>query len=227
MKILILGIGCFGCNLLGASFVNLGFESPKLPLTQDPEDLYARVPIGRALPGWVAYTGTSIENRILYHSSFLGSAGLELRDDTFKPNGKINYSVMFYSGGSLHGEGGVPTGIFQTGDVPASAKTLLFQGETTFSEPRLDYRVTLDGVTLSLQVVTEGTFGADISAFAGRTAELRFQANYRADRHFPQVYFPLDDIRFSSVALVPEPSTLALVGFGGLALWMLRGLHRS
>ena len=48
----------------------------------------------------------------------------------------------------------------------------------------VSFKVTLDGVTLSLQPVTESILGADISAFAGKTAELRFQANWVPERHF-------------------------------------------
>lgn len=130
---------------------------------------------------------------------------------------------MFYSGGSRHGEGGVATGLFQVGDIPAEAKTLLFQGNGFAPDPNLWFRVSVDGTPLELRAWDGGTLGADVSAFAGRTAELRFQANWLPEQPFPQVYFPLDNIRFSNVPLVPEPSTWALLGPGLTALlWCSR-----
>ena len=51
-------------------------------------------------------------------------------------------------------------------------------------------------------------YGADITAFAGTTVDLRFTALLGGSLY-------LDDIRFSS-QLVPEPGMLALLSLGGI-----------
>jgi len=69
---------------------------------------------------------------------------------------------------------------------------------------------------------TANAWAADLSAYAGQIAELRFQNMALS----PQVPVTLDGIAFSTVAVVPEPASVWLL-LGGLAgLMVLRRPRR-
>jgi len=173
--------------------------------------------VERALPGWTAYIGTTIEKEVTYDLTALGSANIALHKEP-GPTGKPNYFAYLISGGSLHGEGNVSASLQQTGTVPPDAKSLAFVGGG------LGYSVGIDGTTLSLQPLMDGRLAANISAFAGKTVTLRFSANFLGSGPpLPQGFLFVDDIRFSPNALttVPEPGTWALFVLGGaLLLWL-------
>ena len=59
-------------------------------------------------------------------------------------------------------------------------------------------------------------YGADISGFAGQTAELRF-SQISGPGVYNNIWF--DNISFSDQPIVPEPSTWALFALGGAACW--------
>jgi hypothetical protein len=199
-------------------FLNLDFEDARLPLTPIPGDVYQRVAVDHAIPGWRLFTGDLEEEGILYRNSFFsGTAGWNLVDDR-TALGISGFSVHLLSGVSVHGGGMTDTSLRQTGLVPADAKTLSFGGGTYNST------VSLDGVALELLPLGDGRYGAEISVFAGRTVELRFTADYSLDRPWnDQGAIWVDSVRFSSVPLVPEPSIWALLGLGavfGIGLWI-------
>jgi hypothetical protein len=106
-----------------------------------------------------------------------------------------------------------PVSIKQTGLVPADAQSIRFSGIAGFPLPSR-FTVSLDGQNLPWATLEQngsvGLFAADVSAFAGRVAELRFSSA-------PDQPFFLDAISFSPVA-VPEPSSWALMGAGLLCL---------
>ncbi len=123
------------------------------------------------------------------------------------------------AGLSPSGSGQVDAAISQTGMIPVDALSLRF---LAFGPQIL---VTFGGQSLSLSPLVSGPglgtlFGADISAFAGQTGELRFTAPNLSSMGFPNDVF-LDDISFSPQA-EPEPSVFGLFTFGALLLgWQL------
>ena len=118
--------------------------------------------------------------------------------------------------------------IYQTGDVPSTARSIMFATDANFDFSL--WHISLGGQQLYFQDLGEAdlmdpdfpfpgkAYGADVSLLAGQTAELRFTA-------FPspsgiQNGERLDNLRFSSNPLpaIPEPSTWALLGTGVAAL---------
>ena len=65
------------------------------------------------------------------------------------------------------------------------------------------------------------THGVDVSGLAGTEVALKFSVSP------PFGHVRLDDIRFSPVALVPESSTWALLGVGGVFLLMVARSRRA
>lgn len=209
------------------SFLNLDFESATvIPI---PGDMYGRVEFAPAFPGWVGYIGTNIETLALYNNVFLDSTGLGLQGVGSGRNISENYSASIQSGYTLSGPPDqVIASLGQSGLVPAGSHSIQFQA-LAFGP----FQITLDGQILSLiPLFTTSSYtlyGADVTMFADRTAELRFTALPKPTSPIISTLF-LDSIVFSPDA-VPEPSALGLFALGALLLgWRFRhkccGLHR-
>jgi hypothetical protein len=115
--------------------------------------------------------------------------------------------------------------ITQTGLVPADTESLWFKALFISSGPLSSFDVTLGGQTLSLVPVSSGAnytlYAADVSAWAGRTAELDFTA-FPDTTHFDDAYLYLDSIQFSNLP-IPEPNVFGLSALGALLLgWRVR-----
>jgi hypothetical protein len=208
-----------------AAFINLDFESASLePIPDDP---YSRVYFSPALPGWNGLSGTNQLSAALYDNIFLDSTGIAIFDTNtnqfYNGSGVIkgNYSVFLEAGVQL-GSSSIPAdaSLSQTGLVPVGTKSLSFLA-TAFGP----FSVSLGGTTLNLisSPVANHNYSlyeADISAFAGQTAELKF-AVFAQNPYQSQIHgLTLDDIQFSPNP-VPEPSTLLLTASGALLLWPL------
>ncbi len=139
--------------------------------------------------------------------------------------------------------GGRPDTLTQTGDIPAAAQSLqfLYQGD--------NLRVFVGGSLEPVNFIgtrptdnpaapTAPYFAVDVSPFAGKTAELRFEFRSSGYDDFSGAPYiigtplakshVLDDLKFSALpASVPEPGTYALfaLGFAALAVH-LRRQHR-
>jgi hypothetical protein len=108
--------------------------------------------------------------------------------------------------------------LFQTGDVPAEARSVWF---ASWNHP---WSLEIDGTPVSVRYEA-GEGRADVSPWAGRTVELRFRSGFEDWSEPGSHYNTLDSIRFST-QVVPEPSTMVLFGAGAGMLWLTRHLRR-
>ena len=184
-------------------FTNLDFEEVTL------------IGYTASLPGWGSFPTNAFA---------LSGPTISLIDSNvvYGWNG-VNYSVPHGKYAMLLEAGSVPidpyfnwkhvaVSIAQTGTVTATAQSL-----TCYTSPLTDlarFEVTFNGTPLPLAVraATTNRFlvGADISAFAGQTGELRFCATTSVlqDGSWWQNWVLLDYIRFSSTALSAAPVIL-------------------
>lgn len=196
-----------------SAFRNLDFESPVLPLV--PVDDFW-VPKDKAIPGWVPYLNGIAQSQIVYNTMSYGAAAISLHDNNSdsKPI-EGDFSVLMQtSTGGPH----TSCALGQIGTIPDGARSLQFYGTKGFE-------VTFGGSLIPIFALSEGTVPypvmvGDISMFAGQTGELRFTLPY-SDAIPPYAMSWLDNIQFSA-EIVPEPTTLALLTFGGLALLIRR-----
>lgn len=216
-------------NASGQEFQDLDFESATLiPVPGDP---YGGVQFAQAFPGWTNTIVGAIDANALYDNMFLDSAGISIIDKN-SPYGlgaeviDGRYTAILQSGLGYTSNGAIPTDttLSQTGLVPLGTESLQFKANEWFDSSGT-FAVTLGGQTLSLTVLGTGAnytlYGANVSQWAGQTAQLAFTV-FGENPHVNDESLFLDDIQFSSQS-VPEPNVFALFVLGGLSF----GLHRS
>jgi len=190
-------------------FINLNFESARIVPIPDGEYGAYSIATTNALPGWTVYYGSSQQSQITYNDPAIGSTFVTL----YATNGQQlsgNYSVLLQGGQSASA-----ASISQTGLVPSSAESLLFEGQQTGVGT---LQVSLGSQDLSLFAISNALnytlYGVDISTFAGQTEQLMFSALEN-----PTGYnnWNIDNIQFSS-SPIPEPSAIGLSALGGLLL---------
>jgi hypothetical protein len=199
------------------TFQNLNFESAfGLPPTPSGPVL---VPTTNAFPGWSVSDVGSPETQVFYNGVSAGSALVTLISANpagpFYPALNGNYSATLDAG--VVGGGYGPASIYQTGTIPNTSRSLTFNvlGDVAALQ------VSFGGNDFPFLLVNSGpnynTYGADVSAYAGQTGELRFTENSTAADKFAIAY--LDNIAFSPNS-IPEPQTWALM-FCSAAGWFL------
>ncbi len=188
------------------TFQNLDFESAQLIYVDPPFNHV--IATTNALPGWTAFAGTNQVLTVPY-----GDQGIYYPVMLFSQTNSGSISGFFsvvLSGGSSAGS------ISQTGLVAADAQSLVFK--VGFLDG--PFSLSLGGQSLSFVPISltpkYTLYGADISAFAGQTATLKFTADG---------VVTFDDIQFSSSA-IPEPSAAALFALSTLALAVRRFRRR-
>lgn len=193
-------------------FVNLDFEAAKIiPIIESPYYPYG-IDITNALPGW-SVSGLS-QGQISYNAPAIGSTWVSL----VATNGQQisgNFSVFLQGG--VTGPAAI---ISQTGLVPASAISLLFEGQSNYSS-LASLVVTLGGQNLSFSALAIGSnhtlYGAAIPAvLAGQSEELKFSVLEGTANNWG-----LDNIQFSS-SPVPEPCKPALIAIGISLFYLAR-----
>jgi hypothetical protein len=127
--------------------------------------------------------------------------------------------------------GGISASVSQTGDVPAGTKSVRFIARniaySSMHVPPSTLFLQMDGQSLPLVILSStGTgdfvFGADVSAWAGTTADLRFGV---AAYTFPTdtLFGNFDSVSFSPIP-IPEPANVLIILCSGLPL-LLRRKH--
>ncbi len=201
-------------TLLGHSqgaFINLNFEEGYLP----PETTGFE-PVAIALPGWTVLWGTNVETQISRNGYGPGAQSfVSINETRVWPIFADRYYLSF----TRDGRDLISTAIYQTGVVPTGTMSLQFLTALVWFPG--DMEVSVSGTSLPLQVLnstpTSALIGADLSAYAGQTVELRFTSLPYQEGRGINTY--LDKIEFSTQP-VPEPSVVALfiLGSGGLFL---------
>lgn len=157
-------------------FVNLNFESARIPNTASPGSL---VPISAGLPGWTGYfvsnSATNQTSQVVYDGFSLGGSAISINDSNTYPGFAAlqrNYSAYLFGG-----IGGTAV-ISQTGLVPSGTKSLFVDIQQSFSVYNVPFTVSLNGQTINLVPVETfpayTLYGGDISSFAGQVATLAF-----------------------------------------------------
>ena len=188
------------------AFQNLDFEAAQLVSTTGRPSF---VDFAAAAPGWAGHLDGVLQTSIWSNNLPVGSGGYFTMDAPPWTVPQGQYAISFGSGfGANTNETAT---LSQTGQVPIGSKSLTFL--VSVFKPDLS----LGGQDLPLADLGYGPagssvlWGADVSAFAGQTVELRFSVG--------AVF--LDDIRFSE-SPIPEPCTRVLAGLGILALLVVR-----
>lgn len=219
--------GVILCSLLAlrvngqSSFLNLDFESAQLqPVPVGQYGGY--VPFAAALPGWTGYLGGSLATLALQNNAVLGGPEIDIlgpahwNHNIFGPSRiEGQYCVMLQSGNTS-------ASIAQTGTIPLGVQSMQFRLSGVGSG---QFLVDFSGNNLPLVLLSPGLehslYAVDVSVFANQVGELRFTSSGVVSSG----NFVLDSIQFSPVP-VPEPSTVVLVGLGGLA-WGVRRWRKS
>ncbi len=188
---------------LTPTFFNLDFERAMAAMPGYP----ARVGLSQAFPGW-----TGSEGAVQYDYTWLDSAGISILDtNSTSPSvtGVLQgrYCACLYAGWALWIDPryDIPAWIAQTGKIPVTAATLLFNYKPLW--PAGELAVSFNGVVIPLRTVSSGIDGAsvlggDVSQFAGQVGELRITAPVRYPNNPHQLNaFIVDYIRFSASPL--------------------------
>lgn len=203
----------------GQDFQDLDFESATLvPVSGDA---YGGVQFAQAFPGWTVTIVGAIDTNALYNNVFLDSAGIAIIDHTSSFSGGViegDYTAVLQSGLGNTASGPIPADVTlsQTGSIPAGTKSLQFTANEWFDASG-SFAVTLGGQTLSLTVLGSGSnytlYGADVSQWAGQSAQLAFTV-FGENPHVNDETLFLDAIQFSPQS-IPEPSNFALSALAG------------
>ncbi len=195
------------CAFAQGTFQNLDFEQANdVPL---PDGLLLTVD---AFPGWTVYA-SSVPQQFVSLDGIV--EGLTVAALAATPGLVLdgNFSAMLAGSGL----GTANASIGQSGVIPAGTESLRFLASGLFS-------VSFAGHPLQLQDLGTGLsfgefYGADVSAYAGQSGQLLFQAG-------PGGIYEIDDISFSAQPIA-EPGVLSILGLGALTLLLAARARRA
>ncbi|MBC8107506.1 MAG: hypothetical protein H7Z14_13015 [Anaerolineae bacterium] len=201
----LLFVGCsFAMSLcastVAAPFVNLDFELSTVQPT-DPQV----VPTAAAFPGWTARFGNNVSSTVFHDYAGAGEPIVAVYDmPAFGGSDALLQGEYMAVLGP--GTDNAVTSLAQVGDIPTGTQsmTLLCAGHAGPPIVRVNGLLVsttyLSGIPASGEV---NVYGADVSAFAGQTIEIRFQSKtFIPGEDFG--FRSFDDVRFSPNP-IPEP----------------------
>jgi hypothetical protein len=224
-----------GFSASSQSFQNMGFESATLVPVSGSEPYI--IQWNPAMPGWSGWMGQVQVTSLRYNAECLTvCTSLGIIDQPGNSWGAPlvgRYSAIISAGPYMGGP--YQASIAQTGLIPSDAQSVrffgLFNGSSQMAPSADELIVSVGGQSLPIysSLAPSGNYrvySADVSAFAGQTAELRFTvATEAAPPGQPGrgSHLMLDFIFFSATP-VPEPAVgiLLLVGVCILGGWKLR-----
>jgi hypothetical protein len=210
--------------LAQSSFQNLNFEQAD-PISAGNPDYPNYVTVASALPDWTVTTVAGQQTEISFNDPSTGEEAVVL----IGPGNNFglvpldgNYSVLL--------QGTYPPGyaaISQTGLIPAGTQSLTFEAEQVLNPPTGSLELEIGDQVVPFSAVGTGAnytlYGANISAWDGDTEQLMFTALQDSSS---QNNWELDDIKFSTTVLTPEPNMVALSAIGvllfGARKWFAR-----
>jgi len=194
-------------------FQNLGFESAVISGSGGVVDWNA------AMPGWTGRIGASDPPLLHYNDQCLSpctSIAIVDRAGFTWGNPLLGtYSVILTAGFDLGNR--YESSIAQTGLIPSDSQSIRFLGHFNGAQSPI---ISVAGQAVPLYALNQTAnftvYGADVAAFAGQTAELRFTVatDYDTVLRGGGSQFMLDGILFSANP-VPEPSVVLLLLLGG------------
>jgi hypothetical protein len=202
------------------TFQNLDFESinPNVLQSQPPNF----VSFANALPDWTGYWGTDVATQAMVNGISVGGVIITVVTPFGAYSSAVidgNATVTLDSGANPSVTAQVPAAIAQTGVISPGTRSLRFSLGSASDADFLS--VALNRQSIPIYPLQSGpnytVYGANVSAFADSTAELRFTEMPDLSSSHPWTFAYLDDIQFSDLP-IPEPSALGLFGLGALLL---------
>jgi hypothetical protein len=220
-----------GGRATAGPFANLDFEdSPLSGATPPYEPPFAETDTSLLFPAWTLWISENVQTKGWFNTYLLaGAQGALMASDDPHPEVIQGTKSLFLSGWV----DGISASVSQSGDVPPDAKSVRFIARNTAYRsnpvPPSTLFLRMNGQNLPLVILgSTGTgdfeFGADISPFAGATANLRF--GVAAYTHPGDTLFGNFDSVSFSLEPIPEPATPLLIPCVLLALFPRRQVRR-